>query len=236
VRDRGVHVHSPDPIIADVASSVTRYTRGLAFDDFSRTAVTRSVLLSSAFGFLSCAAILPLAHAAPERYVLDPEHTTIAFLIEHLGFAGTLGRFGESSGAFTWDPDARELTDVRIVVATESVDTDHEGRDEHVRGKDFLQVSRYPEMIFESAGPIALESDAVRVDGELSLRGEKRPLSLDVTLNKAGRYPFGHRSETVGLSARGTLLRSEYGMEYAIGNGFVGDEVALIIEVEALRE
>ena len=105
-----------------------------------------------------------------------------------------------------------------------------------MRDDDFLDVERHPEMIFETEGPVVIESDTARVEGALTLLGQTRPLALDVVLNKSDTYPFGHKKETLGISARGALMRSDYGMEYAVANGLVGDEVSLIIELEALHD
>jgi len=182
----------------------------------------------------ACLFTMP-ALAASERHALDPSHTTVAFLVEHVGFARTLGRFTEVEGEFAWDPDTRELSDVRIVVATASVATDDAARDKHVRSEDFLSVKAHPEMVFELSGPVAVDADGTRLDGTLTLRGQTRPLALDVTLNKSDTYPFGHEKATLGISARGALARSDYGMEYAVANGLVGDEVELLIETEAPR-
>ena len=73
------------------------------------------------------------------------------------------------------------------------------------------------------------------VPGELTLLGETHPLVLDVTLNKAEVYPFGHERFTLGLSLSGSLQRSDWGMTYGVDNGLVGDEVTLILETEAMR-
>lgn len=195
------------------------------------SAAGAALLVALAAGASSAPAV-----AAPERHVLDPAHTVVAFLVEHVGFADTLGRFTDVEGGFVWDADTRELSDVRIVVDTASVATDNEARDKHVRDEDFLHAEAHPEMIFELAGPVVVAEDSARLEGTLTLRGETRPLALDVTLNKSDTYPFGHKKETLGVSARGSLMRSDYGMEYAVANGLVGDEVELILETEALRE
>ena len=191
----------------------------------------RNCSLAAAFLLVTAPAL-----AAPERYALDPAHTTVAFLVDHVGFAATLGRFTDASGGFTWDADTRELSELRVVVATASVTTDHERRDDHVRDEDFLYVEEHPEMVFETTAPITVAEDSARIEGQLTLRGQTRPLALEVTLNKSAEYPFGHKKHTLGISARGTLARSAYGMEYAVANGLVGDEVELIIEAEAPRE
>lgn len=197
-------------------------------------------LRPTAFAIAFGAAPLALGPAAlsaePVRYVIDPDHTTVAFLVSHVGYADLLGRFNDVSGSFVYDEETQELSDVMVVVETASIDTDHEARDQHVRGSDFLDAQAHPQMTFTADGGTAEGESEGTVEGELTLRGETRPLTLDVTLNKAAEYPFGHQQYTLGLSARGSLMRSEWGMEYGVANGLVGDEVELIIETEALRE
>lgn len=155
------------------------------------------------------------AMAAPERYTLDPEHTTVAFLIEHVGYAKTLGRFSGVSGGFTFDDETQQVSDVTITVKTDSMQTDNKARDKHVRSKDFLNVRKHPEMIFTADGAPLQADGSANLTGNLQLLAETRPLVLSVSLNKADKYPFGHKKFTLGVSARGSLQRSAYGMNTA---------------------
>ena len=181
------------------------------------------------------AAPLPVK-AEPRDYKLDPEHLTVAFLVHHIGFAKTLGFFEEVEGSFTFDEESLSLAAVEVVVETDSVTTFHKKRDEHLRSKDFLNVKRFSEMTFVGTGAEKTGERQGRVTGDLTLLGQTRPLTLDVTWNKSGEYPFGGNPYVIGISARGTLRRSEFGMTYAVDNGWVGDEVELIIEFEARRQ
>ncbi len=195
-----------------------RFVRGLAFG------------LAASLGLPAATSL-----ATPAEYRLDPEHLTISFLVEHIGYAKTLGRFLEGEGSFVFDEEALTLSDVRVVVQTDSVSTDHEKRDEHLRSDDFLDVDDYPEMTFVGRESRQTGERTGVLEGELTLLGQTRPLTLELTWNKSGPYPFGDNYVT-GVSARGTLKRSEYGMTYAVENGWVGDEVELIIEFEAIRQ
>jgi len=177
----------------------------------------------------------PHALAEPHRYELDPEHTTIAFQVDHLGYAQTLGLFLEFEGGFTYDMETQDLSDLSVTVRTASVNSFNEARDGHVRSKDFLDVEAFPVMTFTAASGTPAGDTEGTVEGTLTLLGQSHPLRLDVTLNKAARYPFGHGRFTLGISARGTVMRSQYGMTYAVDNGFVGNEVNLILETEAMR-
>lgn len=174
--------------------------------------------------------------AAPARYELDPEHLTIAFLTEHIGYAKVLGSFGKTTGTFTYDESTNTLANVRIVVETTSVTTGHARRDEHLRSDDFLSSAKYPRMIFTAQGARALGNGRFEVAGQLELRGVVKPLTLSAMLNKSAPYPIGDKAHVMGVSARGSLKRSEFGMTYSVENGWVGDTVELIIELEARRQ
>lgn len=179
-----------------------------------------------------------VAHASvadARRYELDPEHLTIGFLVKHLGYADTLGFFRKASGSYTFDEATRTISDVRVIVETDSVFTGHDKRDNHLRGRDFLDTSRVPRMTFTASSATWTGDKTFKLDGELELLGQRRPLQLTGTLNKSGPYPIGDKAYVMGVSLRGTVKRSEWGMNYGVANGWVGDDVHLIIEFEARR-
>jgi polyisoprenoid-binding protein YceI len=175
------------------------------------------------------------AAAEPVRYELDPAHTTIAFLVEHAGYAKTLGQFLRAAGSYTFDDATGVVSDVSVVVETASVDTHHEARDRHLESGDFLNSEKHPEMTFTAASAQRTSESMFVVSGELTLLGTRRPLTLHATLNKSAPYPFGDRADAMGVSARGTLKRSEFGMTYGVADDLVGDEVEIVIELEARR-
>jgi polyisoprenoid-binding protein YceI len=174
--------------------------------------------------------------SAAERFTLDPTHTTLAFLIDHVGFAKTLGWFTEVSGDFMFDDATGTASEITITVNTASVYSANEARDKHVRNKDFLNVKKFPDMVFTAGSTTIDENGKGEMVGELQLLGQRHPLTLSVTLNKADRYPFGHKRLTLGVSARGSVQRSQYGMNYGVANELVGDLVDLIIETEAIQD
>lgn len=184
---------------------------------------------------LGCAGLAASVDAEPARYELDPEHLTIAFLVEHIGYARTLGQFLTASGSFTFDAASGELSAVRVVVETSSVDTHHEGRDRHLTSGDFLDSGAHPKMTFTAEGARRTGERTFVVDGALELLGATRPLTLEATVNKTAPYPIGARAEVMGVSLRGMLKRSEFGMTYGVADGLVGDEVEILVEIEARR-
>ncbi|MEL7468319.1 MAG: YceI family protein [Pseudomonadota bacterium] len=189
---------------------------------------------AAALALFAMTATATATNAAPRTFEIDPSHTTIAFLVDHIGYAKTLGKFLKTEGSFIYNEETRELGTVSVEIDATSVFSNDERRDDHIRNKDFLDSKAHPLIIFTATGGEAASDTAGTVTGDLTVRGVTQPVTLDVTLNKAAPYPFGHKKQTMGISARTTIKRSDFGMTYALG-GIVGDEVQLIIEVEAIQ-
>ncbi|MEO0503583.1 MAG: YceI family protein [Pseudomonadota bacterium] len=180
-------------------------------------------------------ALTTTAQADMARYELDPTHTAIYFTVDHIGYAKTLGIFTELGGGFMYDATSQELGEVAVTIEAASVNTFNEARDGHVRNADFLHVSEHPQITFVASGGTASSATSGTVTGDLTILGVTQPVTLDVTLNKAEAYPFGHKREVLGLSMSTTIQRSDFGMDYAVANGLVGDEVTINIETEAMK-
>lgn len=178
----------------------------------------------------------PVAHAEAMRYRIDPTHFSIGFLIDHAGYEKLLGQFLKGQGSFVYDELNQTLASGRVEIDAASVFTNHQARDEHVRSDDFLNVADYPRIVFEATGFTAEDARHGTLTGDLSMLGRTHPITLDVTLNKAAPYPFGHERHTLGLSARTSLERSRWGMSYGVADALVGDRVEVILELEAIRQ
>lgn len=182
--------------------------------------------------------LLPLTvWASEEEYIIDKSHFSIGFLVEHVGYARTLGMFRDIDGSYIHDVKNKKINDIKIVINTDSVFTNDEKRDEHLKSPDFLHVDKYPEMVFK-ATDIKINNDETIINGNLTLLGITRPLVLTGKINKIGKYPFGGiiKPYVMGISAKGTIKRSDHAMMYAIKDNLVGDEIELIIEFEARRQ
>jgi|TARA_B000000475_G_scaffold62070_1_gene49464 polyisoprenoid-binding protein YceI len=182
--------------------------------------------------------LLPLTvWASEDEYIIDKSHFSIGFLVEHVGYAKTLGMFRDIDGSYIHDVKNKKINDINIVINTDSVFTNDEKRDEHLKSPDFLHVDKYPEMVFK-ATDIKINNDETIINGNLTLLGITRPLVLTGKINKIGKYPFGGiiKPYVMGISAKGTIKRSDHAMMYAIKDNLVGDEIELIIEFEARRQ
>jgi polyisoprenoid-binding protein YceI len=184
--------------------------------------------------------LLPAAaQAQAAKYELDPDHTTVAFLVDHIGYAKILGMFRSVRGSYSFDEATATLTNVRIEVETGSVFSNQRKRDDHLKGPDFLNSSQFPRMVFTASSAKRTSDRQFEITGQLELLGKSQPLTLQATWNKSAESPLGgplRKPYVMGVSARGSFKRSAYGMNYAVANGWVGDEVPLIIEFEAVRQ
>ena len=176
--------------------------------------------------------------ADDETYVLDETHLSIGFLVDHAGYARTLGMFTKASGSFKYDEDKSLVSDVEIRIDTSSVFTNHDKRDSHLRSPDFLNIDKYPEMTFKASNN-DLKLNPGKIVGNLTLLGVTKPLILNVTINKIDTYPFRvglSKPMVIGVSATASFKRSDFGMNYAVKKKLVGDEIDLIIEFEARQQ
>ncbi|MGK6310425.1 YceI family protein [Variovorax sp. DT-64] len=175
------------------------------------------------------------ARAEPARYELDPEHLTVAFLVDHIGYAKVLGLFRAARGSYSFDEATAALSQVRIEIDTQSVFSNYAKRDQHLKSADFLNSAEFPRMVFTAANAKRTGDRTFEIAGQLELLGRTQPLTLSATWNKSGPSPID-KAYIMGVSARGTFKRSAHGMRYGVDNGWVGDDVALIIEFEARRK
>ncbi|MEM9148792.1 MAG: YceI family protein [Pseudomonadota bacterium] len=167
---------------------------------------------------IAAAAALAVAFAAPalsEPYVLDKSHAHVKFSVDHLGFSLTHGQFREFDAEIVFDPEAVETSTVRFVIEAASVDTFWAKRDDHIRGKDFFDVSNHPQIIFESTSITPTGGETADVKGNLTLRGVTKEVTFQAKLNKLGPSPFNPAKTVAGFSVSGEIDRTEFGVNYA---------------------
>lgn len=188
----------------------------------------RTALIAALLG----ASLAPAAQAAPEQFVIDSAHTYPHFEINHLGWSTTRGFFQKVTGAATLDFAAKQGS-AEIVIDANSLDTGDAKRDEHLRGEDFFDVAQHPTITFKS-DKLGFEGDKlVKAEGQLTLRGVTRPVTLSFNLFKCGEHPI-YKKHYCGGDATATINRSDFGM--SAYPGAVGEQVKLSIQVEAARD
>lgn len=167
-------------------------------------------------------------------YVIDTKgaHASINFRIQHLGYSWLIGRFNKFSGHFSYDEDNPAATKVTIEINTGSIDSNHAERDKHLRGKDFLEVKRYPKATFISSSFEELGNGKAVLKGDLALLGITKPITIDVQHTGHGRDPWGGYRR--GFSGMTKIKLKDFGIIFELGAA--SQEVMLELIVEGIRQ
>jgi polyisoprenoid-binding protein YceI len=174
---------------------------------------------------------LPLCATAADVYDIDSAHTFPSFTVSHMGYSMHSGRFNRTRGEFVIDRKGA-ASSVTVVIQTASVDTGDPALEEKLRGAEFFDVGKFPEMTYQSSAVRWTGDSTAEIDGELTLLGVTRPVRLDVTRMHCDVHVY-FRTPWCGFAAEATLRRSEFGMNAGIP--MVGDEVRISIQAEGGR-
>jgi polyisoprenoid-binding protein YceI len=189
----------------------------------------------AAIALLSASLSLPgITVAAPEQYVIDTEgaHAFIQFRIKHLGYSWLYGRFNDFEGTFTYDPDDTSASAIDVTVKTASLDSNHAERDKHLRGEDFLEVDKYPTARFKTTSYKETGLDKSVLEGELTLKGVTKPITIEVERIGHGPDPWGGYRR--GFEGRTSFALKDFGIDYNLGPA--SREVEMMLTVEGIRE
>jgi polyisoprenoid-binding protein YceI len=190
--------------------------------------------MKSSVALLLLALLAPRpASAAPERYELDPVHSRIVFLVSHAGFSRAIGTFSGLTGELHYDAKAPAGSRVEARVPIARLELGDEKWRKRILDPTFFDAEDFPYARFESTGVDASAAPKLRVTGTLELHGVRREVTLEADFNRLDRHPLTLR-RTLGFSARTLLRRSEFGM--LKWKNLVGDEVEVLIEIEATRK
>ncbi len=184
------------------------------------------------------AAVLTLAaafatpvFAAPETYALDETHSYPRFSYSHFGYTTQLSRFNKTSGKIVLDKAAKTAS-VDIVIDTTSVDSGYPVFNGHLQGEDFFDTAKYPTATFKSTKVVFDGDKPASVEGNLTIKGITKPVTLTVTSFQAMPHPM-MKKDALGANAFTVIKRSEFNAgKYA---PYVGYYVRIDIAVEAIK-
>ena len=172
------------------------------------------------------------AAAAPETFIIDNNHTFARFEYSHFGLSNQVSHFDKTTGKIILDRAAKSDA-VDVTIATTSVNTGHAEFNKHIQAADFFDTKKYPAITFTSTKMIFQGDAPASVDGNLTIKGITKPVTLDITSFKCMPHPM-LKKEACGANAVTKIKRSEFNAgKYAPG---VSDDVTLSIAVEAIRQ
>jgi polyisoprenoid-binding protein YceI len=181
---------------------------------------------------------LPLA-AFASTWTIDPDHSNIGFKVKHLMVSNVKGSFDKNSG--TVDINDKDFTKskVEVTIDTNSINTNVQKRDEHLRSADFFDVAKFPIMTFVSKKVAKAGKDKLKVTGDLTLHGVTRSVVLDVEGPSAeSKDPWGKIRR--GASASTKINRKDFGLTWnkalETGGVVVGEEITITLEIEMIKQ
>lgn len=181
-----------------------------------------------ALGMTAAATLAPLSQAATYDIDTKGAHAFVQFKIKHLGYSWLLGRFNTFDGQFEYDASAPEKSSIQVEIDTTSIDSNHAERDKHLKGSDFLNVSKFPKSTFKSTSFKAISDTEAEVTGDFTLHGVTKSITFPVTKIGEGKDPWG--GYRVGFEGKTTLKLSDYGITYNLGPASTHVEIGLYIE------
>ena len=170
--------------------------------------------------------------AAPETFNIEATHTAPRFEYNHFGYSNQLHRFDKTSGKIVFDAAAKTGS-VDVTIDATSVNTGYALFNQHIQGEDYFDTARYPVITFKSTR-VKFEGDKpVAVEGNLTIKGVTKAITLTLTSFHAMPHPMA-KKDAIGANAITRVKRSEFNM--GKNAPYVSDEVTLSLAVEAIKE
>ena len=192
--------------------------------------------MRNALGALVLALVLSFAstvQAAPATYSIDTNHSSVSFTVRHF-FSKVPGNFKKFTGTIVYDPAKPAESTVKAEIDAASVNTNNEKRDGHLRTEDFFFVEKYPTLTFESVKATPAGENKLKVDGNLTIRGVTKPVTLDVTYLGSGSTGNGVKA---GFEAVTKINRKDFGINWNRtldqGGTMLSDDVEIRLDIEA---
>lgn len=172
------------------------------------------------------------------NYKLDESHTQVGFKIKHLVISTVSGRFNKFAGNFEFDPKKGEIKGLNVEIEAASIDTNEPDRDKHLKSPDFFDVEKFPKLIFVSKKTVTKENKPTKIEGELTIHGIKKSVTLEVDYKGSTTDPWGN--ERIAFEASTQVNRKDYGLKWNKnldkGGVMIADDVKILIEGEALLQ
>lgn len=173
------------------------------------------------------------AESPDGRFKIDPVHSSVIFKVRHMNTASFYGRFNAPTGMVLIDADTPADSMVKFSIPTKNIDTGNADRDKHLRGADFFNADEFANIEFESTKVVAKGKDGYDVTGDLTLHGVKK--SMTVHVQKSGFSHSAQMGTVVGLETTFQFKRSDFGMSMYLEGGVLGDEIDVILSIEAAK-
>ncbi len=170
------------------------------------------------------------------KWIIDPTHSEVSFKVKHLVISTVTGYFRSFEGSAESTSDNFDGASVNFSAAIDSIDTNQSDRDNHLKSADFFDGANHPHLVFE--GKVAKTGSEYKLAGDLTIRGHKKEVTLDVDFGGVAGDPYGQTK--AGFGIEGKISRKEFGLIWSAvteaGNVVVSDQVRLILNVQVVKQ
>ncbi len=168
-----------------------------------------------------------------EIYEIDSAHSSVGFRVKHL-VGKVSGRFTKFAGTVSYEPGKPETWQAEAKIDANSINTDNEKRDGHLKTPDFFDTAKCPDITFKST-KVVVKDNAAKLHGDLTMHCVTKPIVLDLEIGGAAKDPWGNAR--AGFSATGTLNRKDFGIVWnkSLDSGglMLGEEIGISLDIEA---
>ncbi len=172
------------------------------------------------------------------KWSLDPTHSEIQFKVKHLMISTVTGGFNKFTGTVETEGDNFTTAKVHFTADIDSINTNNEHRDEHLRNADFFEADKHPKLEFTGKRMEKIDDENFKLHGSLTLKGITKPITLDIEFGGITQDPWGNTRS--GFSINGKINRKDFGMDFnAVGETgglLLGEEIKLIANTEFVKE
>ena len=175
---------------------------------------------------------------ATTTWAIDPTHSEILFKVKHLLISKVTGQFKQFTATVTTEGDDIATAKVHFSADIDSISTNNEQRDAHLKNTDFFDATTHPQLTFESTKLEKIDDEKYKLYGTLTMRGTSKPVVLDVEYGGMTKDPWGFTR--VGFEVTGKISRKEFGVSFSMvsetGGLLLGDDVALHVATEFVKQ
>lgn len=177
------------------------------------------------------------ASAQTAKWSFDKSHSRVQFSVAHMVISNTIGQFKDYSG--TVNAGKSDFSDAKVdfTISVASIDTDDEGRDQHLRGEDFFNTEKYPNISFKSKSMTKIDDKRYKLKGDLTMMGVTKPVELIAKYGGTVNDPWGNTK--AGFQVVGKIDRTDFGLKYNskmdTGGLMIGEEVTIACDIELVK-
>lgn len=176
--------------------------------------------------------------AATGTWVLDVAHTNLAFIARHAVVTKVRGKFTDFSGTLTLDAADLSASKAELTIQAASFDSANSDRDAHIKSADFLDVENFPTLTFVSTAIKHVSGNEFVVDGDLTIHGVTRPVSIEAEYTGTAVDPWGNTK--IGFEGKTSISRKDFGLTWNValeaGGVLVSDKIDIVIDIEAGKQ